>query len=363
MPTDIDKLRARQARVAARLSSAGRTVAATRDPGTIAYLTGVDVRGFAGRGAAAVIRAEDGLSILIVSEADRPLVEAAGAAGEVRYWALGREAAASRERELDAAVSGPFSAAADAEAQRLLDLAMRSKDDDEIARVRAAADLADIGYTAVVDRMTPDLRVLEIVRNVDRSLRAAGGGGWWSPLERPEGAGLLSHYPIESIVVLLGRGVETGVLDPAATLPFVLHPLSGGYAAAAGTTVVLSPPSAHVRSCAEALGAAVQAGVGALAPGASTAAVHAAFASALGDAVPLDELDPVIGYDLGTGMGGMLIDAAGRDVLEPGQVVTIRAAVPHLGGSGVAFQTTALVTEAGAEVLTQVVPMRLVELY
>ena len=78
--------------------------------------------------------------------------------------------------------------------------------------------------------------------------------------------------------------------------------------------------------------------------------------------MPLDELDPVIGYDLGTGMGGILIDAAGHDDLEPDQVISIRAALPRTGGSGIAFQTSVLITRTGAEVLN-LAPMRLIELY
>jgi Xaa-Pro aminopeptidase len=359
-PVD-DLVAARRARVAAELDLAGRDAVVAGSPAAINFLTDVDVRGFAGRGPVAVARRDGGVT-LVVSRADRPLVEASGYDGDVRCWALGRTAEHDRLRQI-AAAGAPATPAPGAQTDaELLDAAMRLRDAEEIVRLREAADLADIGYTAIVDRMTRDLRSLEIVRNVDRSLRAAGGGAWWSPLERAEGAGVMTHYPVQSPAVLLGRGVEPGVLDIASTLPFALYPLSRGYAGAAGTTIVLSAPSVELRSQAEALGAGVQAALDALAPGAVGGRLHAAFAAALGGTVPLADVDPVIGYSLGTGMGGVLIDAASRDELRPDEVISIRAALPGVGGSGIAFQTTALITESGAEVLNRV-PMRLIELY
>ncbi|GAB3402452.1 Xaa-Pro peptidase family protein [Schumannella luteola] len=354
-------LTARRARVAAELDHAGRGAVVAESPAAIAFLTEVDVRGFSGRGPVAVAR-RDGSVALVASLADRPLIEGAGYDGEVRYWTLGRTAERTRLREIVAAAAPDAVTPGAPTDTELLDAAMRTRDADEIVRLREAANLADIGYTAIVDRMTRDLRSLEIVRNVDRSLRSAGGGGWWSPLERAEGASVMTHYPVQSIAVLLGRGVEPGVLDVASTLPFALYPLSRGYAGAAGTTIVLSAPSAELRSQAEALGAGVQAALAALAPGVTGGQVHAAFAAALGGTVPLADVDPLLGYSIGTGMGGVLIDAHSRDELQPDEAISIRAALPGVGGSGIAFQTTALITESGAEVLNRV-PMRLIELY
>ena len=54
--------------------------------------------------------------------------------------------------------------------------AFLARDDGEIALLRDAANLADVAYTAAVDRIHPELRAYEIVRNVDRSVRGAGGG-------------------------------------------------------------------------------------------------------------------------------------------------------------------------------------------
>lgn len=357
----VDPVAARRARVVAELDRFGRDAVVAESPAAITFLTDVDVRGFAGRRPVAVAR-RDGSVVLVASVADSALVDGSGHDGDVRYWTLGRTAERDRLREIDAAgAPAAINAGAPTDAE-LLDAAMRIRDTDEIERLREAANLADIGYTAVVDRMTRDLRSLEIVRNVDRSLRSAGGGAWWSPLERAEGAGAMTHYPVQSVAVLLGRGVETGVLDVGSTLPFALYPLSRGYAGAAGTTIVLSAPSNALRSQAEALGAGMQAALAVLAPGVSGGEVHAAFAAALGGAVPLADVDPVLGYSLSTGMGGVLVDAHSHDELQPDEAISLRAALPDVGGSGIAFQTTALITENGAERLDRV-PMRLIELY
>lgn len=243
----------------------------------------------------------------------------------------------------------------------MLDAAWATRDDDELRRLRAAANLADIGYTAVVDRLTPDLRVLELVRNVDRSLRSAGGGGFWSPHEDDAGLTADVHYPRSDILALLGRRPETGVLERAAPLPFALYPLSEGYAGAAGTTAVLSPPSAELRSRAELLSDAVQAAIDAIRPGASAGDVHAAFASVARRASE-EAASQTVGYGIGTGIARPLLVAGSRDEIAPSTAVSVRASLAGDDGEPpVAYQTTVLVTASGAEVLN-IVPLRLIEL-
>lgn len=385
MPNPHDAAAERRERVIAQMEKSQRDFLVASSPAAVAYLTDVDIRPFSGRGAAVVLR-DDGDMTLLASEADRGFVEGSGFAGRVKTWAIGENARANRDdlvrEESRTGGTGPLSRGAVetrnadsyrhlladtrppsllTEAERLLDAAALVKDDDELRRLRQAADLADIGYTAVVDRMHPELRVLEIVRNVDRSLRAAGGGGWWSPLE-DHAVTADSLYPHSSIMTLLGRGRESGVLDPVEPLPFALYPLSEVYAGAVGTTVVLTPPSERLRSRAALLTEALHAAVAAIRPGVSGGEVHAAFAAALGDDVDGHVANQVVGYSIGTGAGRPLLTAGSRDVLPPGSVVTVRGSLPGDSAAPVAYQTTVVVTETGNDVLN-IVPMRLIELY
>lgn len=386
MPAKHEMAARRRARVAAEMQRSERAFLVANSPAAVAYLTDVDIRPFSGAGAAVVL-SETGDATLIVSDADRGFVEDSGFDGAVKVWAAGPNSRADREKlvrdescsinsdSLSRGAVETRNAAsyrhvlADTRPQSLLtaaddiiDAAARVKDEDELRRLRQAANLADIGYTAVVDRMHPELRVLEIVRNVDRSLRAAGGGGWWSPLEDDAGVTADALYPHSTIATLIGRRNETGVLDRREPLPFALYPLSEVYAGAAGTTIVLSPPSAELRSRAELLSDAMQAAIGAARPGATGGDVHAAFAATVSGRVDDAVTNQSVGYSIGTGVGRPTLTAGSRDALEPGSVISVRASLPGASGAPVAYQTTVVITPEGNDVLN-IVPLRLIELY
>lgn len=378
-PTPLQR---RVRRVAEQMEAAGADVLVASSPSAIAYLADVNIRPFSAPGIVLILE-PGGNTTLLASEADQPKIAASGYQGLTDFWPLGEDAEDRRESVLRMHLAGlPSSSRIAAErsslplsmlrdsapapepraAEKILNEAMRLKDDDEVRRLRAAADLADIGYTAVVDRMTPELRVYEIVRNVDRSLRRAGGGGAWSPLEDAAGVTRAGYYPTGSIATLLGRHVETGVLDPAQPLPFALYPLSENYTGAAGTTIVFQTPGPLLRSLAEVLSDATEAAIAAIRPGVRADEVFAAHRKSLQGTVSPDRLDPVIGYSVGTGIGRPLISASSRDVLEPGMVLSVRSAIAREQDPGIAFQTTVLVTETGRERLN-IVPLRLIELH
>ena len=329
MPSTIEAVAVdrRRERVVAEMQRSERDFLVADSPAAVAYLTDVDIRPFSGTGAAVVLSG-DGEATLLVADTDLTSVEDSGFRGAVKTWRSGPGSRAEREKlvrdesckpssgslcrgavEMRSAGSyrhvlsdtRPRSLLTDADG--ILDAASRVRDEDELRRLRQAANLADIGYTAVVDRLHPELRVLEIVRNVDRSLRSAGGGGWWSPLEDEAGTTADSSYPHASIAVLLGRRRESGVLDRGEPLPFALYPLSECYAGAAGTTVVLSEPGAELRSRASLLTDALHAVVAAVRPGATGAEVQSAFRSAVAGRVPDDVAAQSVGAYITTRCG------------------------------------------------------------
>lgn len=359
-------------RVAERMEAARADVLLATSPSAIAYLADLNIRSFTAPGTVLIL-GPGGNTTLLASEADQPKIAASGYQGLTDFWPLGEDAEERRASVLRRHLAGlPSSSRIAAErgaqaegsiaAEPLLDAAMRIKDDDEIRRLRGAADLADIGYTAVVDRMTPELRVYEIVRNVDRSLRRAGGGEFWSPLEHAAGVTRAGYYPARSIATLLGRHEETGVLDPSQPLPFALYPLSENYTGTAGTTIVFETPGPLLRSLADALSDATETALAAIRPGVRADEVFAIHRRALQGTVSPDRLDPVIGYSVGTGLARPLLSATSEEVLEPGMALSVRTAIAREQGPGIAFQTTVLVTETGNERLN-IVPLRLIELH
>ncbi|HKU35452.1 MAG TPA: M24 family metallopeptidase [Paenarthrobacter sp.] len=383
-PLTINPVQQRAERLAHHLQDAHVDVLIAGSPAAIAYAAGLNIRPFTAPGTLLLLEA-GGSVRLLASEADRTAVEHSGYQGNADYWPVGDVSGSGRQAVLtmylahvgagsrvalegDATqVHGPALAAilADAEvtdAAPILDAAARIKDDDELRRLREAANLVDIAYTAVVDRMTPELRAYEIVRNVDRSLRSAGGGDAWSPLEHAAGITRASHFPKNSLVTLLDRIPETGVLHRGEPLPFALYPLSHLYTGAAGTTIVFEPPSASLKNAADALSAATEAAIAAVAPGVRADEVYAAYKRGLGGAIAPGHLDPVIGYSVGTGVGRPLLAAGSGDVLEPGMALSIRTAAAREHGPGIAFQSTVLVTGSGHERLN-IVPQRLIHLY
>lgn len=388
MPRTIEAVTVerRRERVLAEMGRSETDFLVADSPAAVAYLTDVDIRPFSGAGAAVVLSG-DGTVTLLVADTDSGFVDDSGFRGRVKTWRSGPGSRAERERlvrdesctpnsgslcrgavEMRSAGSyrhvlsdtRPQSLLTDAD--RILDAASRVRDDDELRRLRQAANLADIGYTAVVDRMHPELRVLEIVRNVDRSIRSAGGGGWWSPTEDEATVTADSLYPHSSIAVVLGRRRESGVLDRNEPLPFALYPLSEGYAGAAGTTIVLSEPDAELRSRASLLTDALAAVIEAARPGATGGDVQSAFRSAVAGRVPEDVTAQSVGYGLGTGVSRPFLAAGSRDVLRPDSVVSVRASLPGDRSGPVTYQTTVVITPEGNDVLN-IVPLRLIELY
>lgn len=375
-----EQVRQRRERMAALLAARGLDAVIVDSPAAIAYLSDIDIRAFA-RQSTAVVLCEDGGIVFVASDVDAISLDTAGYDGERELWSHTSEkssflATLSRTVRLSSGgvrvgverigllPSGTFDffgasyppgtivPAGDVVAE-----AMRIKDDDEIDRLRAAGILAEIAYTATVDRMNPELRAYEIVRNVDRSLRSAGGAGWWSLDERNDTQETVC-FPHGAIVGLLDRRPETGELDRAAALPFQVHPLSRCYTGGAGTTLVLQKPAEQLRAQADLLSQGIRAALDALSPGVTGQTVHRAFAAAS------EGVGAIVGFSIGTGPGETLVSRDADAVLTPRMALTLRAFAPgQAHAPGVFFQSTALITDDGMERLDTVVPLRLIELY
>jgi len=362
--SSVDNRRARIADIAA---TRGFDSVLLSSPAGVAYVTDIDVRRFVGPVLARV--SADGSLRLTASSNDRAALDEVVPGADVSFWraepgmSAGTRAAdiAWHSRGRTAAEGRAFVGVAAPEAlaagRDILAEASRTRFDDELALLRDAGRLSEIAYTATVDRMHPELRAFEIARNVDRSLRAAGGGGWWSLDESENGLSSTTSFP-EGIVGLLDRRQETGVLDVEDPLPFHLLPLSGAYGVASATTAVLTEPTREVRAAGEALSSALAAALAEVRAHALPGAVDAAFRSKAPEGADF------VGFVVGTGPGDPVLAPGASRRLDESSAVSLRASAPAIPGRPrIVFQTTVVVTADGADRLDPVIPLRLIELY
>ncbi|MFF0148634.1 metallopeptidase family M24 [Amycolatopsis sulphurea] len=215
------------------------------------------------------------------------------------------------------------------------------------ADAEAAAELAAVGYTAVMDHLHVGMDVREITANVDRSLRRAGGLlGWYPP-----GAGVGSD-----LVTMHGHDPRTAQLTATSPLHYTLHPVLDGCQGFATATAILSKATPALRDTAESCSAATESLIAALRPGAPLRDGFAAAAREFGDRPGSSRIFALRG-------GSALPLGPSSELLgEPGTVLGVRATVAAPEGGAVELAETVLITGSGPQRLAKT-PLRLVELY
>ncbi len=138
----------------------------------------------------------------------------------------------------------------------------------------AAARVAQVGYTAVIDRMTPQLSFDRISANVLRSVGAAGGEATTLPALSER----LSPSWQRGAVILLDEDQLDGELGTRGTLAFAISVAVDGLVGAAGATAVLHDPSAALTKTASELAQGLQSALDAVRIGFGPAELRAAFA-------------------------------------------------------------------------------------
>jgi peptidase M24-like protein len=212
----------------------------------------------------------------------------------------------------------------------------------------AAADLADIGYTAVMDHLYVGMPVQELADNVARSTRRAGGEFGW---HAPAGA----DGPVAGSDLVSVRGFDADLRLTATTpVRFALHPVLRGQAGYAATTAVLSKADPSLRALGELAAEATRAMVGAIRPGEPLREAYEAFrATVRTSSVAVRSAGPRI-FPLAEGGPG--------PELPPDGAVGISGALVAADGRAVEFGGVVLVSDSGADLVTRT-PVRLVELY
>lgn len=213
--------------------------------------------------------------------------------------------------------------------------------------VEAAAELATVGYTAVMDHLHVGMDVREIAANVDRSLRRAGGLLGWLPADATAGSDL---------VTVRGHDPATAKLTAESPVRYSLHPLSAGAQGYAAATAVLRKAGPALRDAGESCSAATEALIAAVRTGEPLRDGYAAAAQELGDRTATTRILAL------RGGGALALSTASAVTAQPGMVLGVRSEVAVPGGGAVELAGTVVVSDTGPELLTKT-PLRLVELY
>jgi len=216
------------------------------------------------------------------------------------------------------------------------------KDAAEISSLRAAAAIGDRGLAELLGRLKEGMTEVEVAAELEDTMRRAGSDGLSFPtiVAFGENAAEPHHSPNAR---RLKRG-DFIKLDFGAT--------SGGYHSDMTRTVAFGEPDPELAKIYEIVRSSQQAGVEAVASGATGAQVDGASRTIVEQA----------GYTYGHGTGhgcGLEVHEAptanktSEDVLKPGMTVTVEPGIYLPGLGGVRIEDLVVVTDGGCEVLTR----------
>jgi Xaa-Pro aminopeptidase len=218
------------------------------------------------------------------------------------------------------------------------------KDDAEIEIVRRAGALSDEIFEALSQERFSGRTERELVWWVERSFRDAGAEGVSFPTVVAAGETATSPHAEPG-----DRAIEEGVLVVVDAGCVV-----GGYCSDCTRTFAVGEISDRLREIYALCLEAQLAGLAAVAPGAHGRDVDAAARDLIAGA----GLGEAFGHGLGHGVGiqiheGPTLRPESEDILGPGNVVSVEPGIYLPGVGGVRIEDLVLVTEDGAERLTQ----------
>ena len=218
------------------------------------------------------------------------------------------------------------------------------KDDGEVARIEAAASIADAALAAVRHRLLDGPTEAEFGLELDTEMRRSGASE--RSFETIIASGLNGAKPHARPGT---RRVERGdlvVIDFGATVD--------GYRSDMTRTIMVDEPSPEQRRLLDVVTAAQAAGVAAVATGVVCKDVDAACRAVIGDAGWGDRFVHGTGHGVGLDIHeAPWVNSRSGATLAAGHVVTVEPGVylPDVGG--VRVEDTVLVTEAGNRPLTR----------
>lgn len=220
------------------------------------------------------------------------------------------------------------------------------------------ARIAEVGYTAVIDRLTPELTINDVNRNVQRSVSNAGGALAASTSLEALG---VPEADAESVVVFDER-LQHETIGTAQAFSFVVPVRDSDSSAwtAASATAVLGLPSPRLKKDAQVLAHAFEAALESMRPGARSTQVVRLYREGLkraGLSIPTRTLGVSLSPEPRPHLSE---DAPSSHTLDDGEAFLVLARV-HTAEGPVAYGSTVTVSTDGAE-RTDSIPFRLIEL-
>ena len=268
----------------------------------------------------------------------------AGAAADAGVARLGLEADhvtwAQQRRYADEWFTGAELVATSAVVEQL----RLVKDAGEVARMEAAAAIADAALARVQPLLWREPTEAEVALDLDTEMRRLGASG--PSFETIVAAGPNGAKPHARPSARRIREGDLVVIDFGAVVD--------GYCSDMTRTLVVGEPTADQRRQWDVVAEAQQAGVDAVAPGASTVAVDRACRSVIAAAGWGEAFLHATGHGVGLDIHeAPRVAATGDATLAAGNVVTVEPGVYLPEHGGVRIEDTLLVTTDGCRALTR----------
>jgi len=218
----------------------------------------------------------------------------------------------------------------------------RVKDDEELATIAAASELADEVWLWSLERGLVGRSERDVARAAEARIRELGGDPSFPAIVAAGPSGALPHAePGEREI---GRG-ELVVFDMGAQLD--------GYCSDGTRTYATGDPGEEAREVYEVVLAAQLAALEAIATGSSGEAVDTAARKLIDDAGHGEHFGHALGHGVGLEVHeGPRLSQRSDDLLEPGEVVTVEPGVYLPGRFGVRIEDLVVVTEEGCRNLS-----------
>ena len=344
----------RLGRVRGRLADLGVDAAVFTEPANVRWLTG-----FTGSNGAVVVGAVDAVLVTdgrYAEQAPAQLGEA-GCSGDVEVLIARRAPEAVADRLGDIAKLGledgiawgeqlRWADAVDAETVPLAEAVeeLRAvKDRAELARIEAAARIADQALAEVAPLLRPGATELQVQRALDDAVRAAGASGpAYDTIVASGPNGALPHARPTSREL---AGGDLVIIDVGAVVD--------GYRSDMTRTFVLGDPPGRAAAMLDAVTRSQAAGVAAVRPGARAGQIDQACRSVIDGAGMGDAFVHGTGHGVGLHIHELpRVGAGSAAILRAGHVLTVEPGVYFRGVGGVRVEDLLVVTDNGCRPLT-----------
>ncbi len=217
------------------------------------------------------------------------------------------------------------------------------KDPAELARIQAAAAIADEALAATEPMLRPGVTETRIRRALDDALRAAGASG--PAYDTIVASGPNSALPHARPTDRRLQAGDLVVVDVGAEVD--------GYRSDMTRTFVLGDPDERAETMLEVVGRSQSAGVEAVRPGAEAGEIDEACRSVIEEAGMAEAFVHASGHGVGLDVHELPRVASGcAAVLEPGNVLTVEPGVYFPGVGGARVEDLLVVTGSGCRQLT-----------